>query len=231
MAQWSTFRLEDKHALLTYSLVELGVERSDQIYACAIAVGQNIMRGLYGQQWRATTVTFPFRRPSNTEPYRAFFGAPPRFNEVEAGLVFPARQLGTPLSGADPFLNALMLQRITAASHAAKGDLVEQLRRLLRAQVTTSGTSLREAASALGVAQRTLNRQLTQQHQTNFRKVRDDLWYELARKRLAQSLAPIGEIGSMLGYSDPAAFTRAFKRWSGITPIQWRRRRLKSRSR
>ncbi|MEO8677083.1 MAG: helix-turn-helix domain-containing protein [Casimicrobiaceae bacterium] len=71
---------------------------------------------------------------------------------------------------------------------------------------------------------RTLARRLKASGQS-FRDVRDQLSFEVARSLLGDSAAPIADIAGRLGYSETAAFTRAFRRWSGKSPTIWRSQR------
>jgi AraC-like DNA-binding protein len=59
---------------------------------------------------------------------------------------------------------------------------------------------------------------------TNFRALVDECRYEIARQMLEGTDAGVGRIADMLDYADTSAFARAFRRWSGTTPAQWRKR-------
>ena len=68
---------------------------------------------------------------------------------------------------------------------------------------------------------RTLRRRLAEHGLTPARLV-ERLRRELAERYLAEGAFPLGRIAYLLGYGDPAAFTRAFRRWTGTTPTEWR---------
>ena len=77
--------------------------------------------------------------------------------------------------------------------------------------------------------ERTLNRRLHASG-TTFMQQRDEVLYAMSRQLLDATSMPLTEIGLVLGYADAAAFTRAFVRWSGQAPGQWRRQRAGSRA-
>jgi AraC-like DNA-binding protein len=68
---------------------------------------------------------------------------------------------------------------------------------------------------------RTLRRRLTE-HDLTLARLVEQLRRELAERYLAEGTFPLGRITYLLGYGDPATFTRAFRRWTGTTPTRWR---------
>jgi len=215
-------RVEGGYVTLSYAIVEAGVGHVDAIYGIAMMVGQNIMRGLCGPDWRPSAVTLAFGRPADVEPYRVAFGVAPRFDEVESALIFPERTLRQPLASADVMLHKLMEQRVRELEFRAVADVVEQVRRLLRVMLTSgAGCSLAEVALRIGTHERSLKRRLGAAG-TSFRELREDVRFEAACQLLANTAVPVGEIGTIVGYADPSAFTHAFQRWAGLPPAQWR---------
>jgi AraC-like DNA-binding protein len=88
--------------------------------------------------------------------------------------------------------------------------------------MVTRAYSVAEAGRQLGLHERTLNRQL-RANGTTFRRELDTVRYATARELLASSSMALDNIAAALDYADASAFSRAFKRWSGSTPAQWRR--------
>jgi AraC-like DNA-binding protein len=72
------------------------------------------------------------------------------------------------------------------------------------------------------LSRRTLARRLNEQG-TSYHELLDEARFLAARNLLQSSQAPIAEIAARLGYRDATAFTRAFHRWAGTSPVQWRR--------
>jgi AraC-like DNA-binding protein len=107
------------------------------------------------------------------------------------------------------------------ADHA--DDVVGRIRRLLRATVTTRRSSIDDAATTLRISTRTLKRRLAAAG-TTFQQLRDEVQFELACQLLRDTTIPTGQIASIVGYSESSAFNRAFRRWAGVPPAEWRQR-------
>ena len=90
-------------------------------------------------------------------------------------------------------------------------DLVDELRRMLGEELS------RRRALATDVA-----RLKAEAAETSFRAVADGVRFEIARQLIADTDIPLAQISAMLDFSEPAAFTRAFHRWSGETPSDYR---------
>jgi AraC-like DNA-binding protein len=59
---------------------------------------------------------------------------------------------------------------------------------------------------------------------TSFREIGEELLRQRAQELLRERRVPIGEVSYLLGYAEPSNFHRAFRRWTGLTPTEWRRR-------
>ena len=90
-------------------------------------------------------------------------------------------------------------------------DLVDELRRMLGEELS------RRRASATDVA-----RLKAEAAGTGFRAVADGVRFEIARQLIADTDISLAQISTMLDFSEPAAFTRAFHCWSGETPSDYR---------
>ena len=209
------------HAILGYTLLDAEVESLDQIMACAIAIGTNILRSLCGPRWRPDEVLFAFSRPKRLSPYKRFFEVPTRFDAECTGIVFQSRFLSAPVPSADLLLHKLMEERVHELKRTSEDDVVTTIRRLLRTMVTEPNCSVSAAAERIGVQRRTLNRKLAAAG-TTFHQQREEARRERACQLLENTGTAAADIAEILGYADSACFTRAFQRWTGSTPTQWR---------
>ncbi len=218
-----TLHISGSSTQLGYAIHMPGVEAPEQIYELSISVGCNIMRGLCGNSWNPAEVLFSTRQPENLAPYRRFFRAPIRFSENCCALVFPTRWLDHSIPSADALLHQ-HLEREAAELHNLRNtDIVGSLRRLLRKHLATGQCMAADIARQLHMHERTLNRRL-QAEGTSFRHELDAIRAEMARYYLVETTMPITRVAAALSYADASAFNRAFKRWTGITPAQWRKR-------
>jgi len=101
-----------------------------------------------------------------------------------------------------------------------------RLRGIIRSRLLGGACGCEDVARALAVSRRTLHRRLAA-HGTSFERELDEVRYDIARQMLENSSAPMLEITASLSYASSSAFTRAFRRWSGRTPTDWRLRRLR----
>jgi len=99
-------------------------------------------------------------------------------------------------------------------------DFPTQLRWLLKGHLGEE-LNLHDLADLLYISERSLQRRLTESG-TSFRQLQEESRFDLARQLLHQSQDSVTEIGFELGYTNPANFTRAFQRWAGVSPRQYR---------
>ncbi len=103
----------------------------------------------------------------------------------------------------------------------SSGSFADSLKVLMRSLINQKVFNIDQTAEILNVSQRTLQRRLMKEN-TSYIQIRNQINYEMAVQKLAHSNYSIQEIASELGYSSPGHFTRAFKRWTGKTPNQFR---------
>lgn len=84
-----------------------------------------------------------------------------------------------------------------------------------------------QLAGKLGISEQTLRRKLSAEG-TNYQRIKDEIRYALANRMLAKRSVKIADISKRLGFSEPRAFTRAYKQWSGQTPQSFRHQRHKT---
>jgi AraC-like DNA-binding protein len=163
----------------------------------------------------------PFRRPTDIEPYRRHFQVPLQFDAEQAALVFPAEVLRCPVQGADPAAYKAVAERVAALEEQGIGDIVALVRRVLRNLLLNGRGAIDEVSAIFEVHKRTLNRRLRERG-ISFQELVEETRYHIAREMLRETDLAIVEIAAVLDYADAAAFTRAFRRWSGTTPSAWR---------
>lgn len=163
--------------------------------------------------------------PADLAPYRAFFGTLPRFGEPRTRMVFPADWLDLPLQRQDPVLADLMAAQVEALLNSlpVEADIAQKVRRLLAHGLGNEPASLEAVATALALSPRTLHRRL-EAAGTSFRALFEDTRLHLARDYLADPRLTLSDVAALLGFSEQSAFTRAFRRWTGMGPKAWRLR-------
>ena len=155
--------------------------------------------------------------------YQAAFQCPVEFDQAFSGLLLANAQLDAPLPQADAQLASVHRQyasaRLAALSEGASfGDA---LRTWLGGHGAGAVPTRAQAAQAFGLSPRTLARRL-QQEQLHFSAVLDAARRDLACAAVADSARSFADIAQSLGYAEASVFHRAFQRWTGHTPGQWR---------
>lgn len=182
-------------------------------------------RDVCGQHLALAQVDFVNPPPDDLRPYLAYFGCPVRFAQPMTRLVIPVSSLAAPLRQPDPTLLKLMEQQVDAAMAQLPqaGDLAEMTRRVV-AHLAPQGTpELEQVANELRLSPRVFYRRLAEQG-LNFRTLREAALRQVAEMHLRDPRLTLAEVGALVGYSEQSAFSRAFKRWSGLPPLQWRQR-------
>lgn len=159
-----------------------------------------------------------------TEYERTFPGAELRFDTPWSGFVVARSYLKLPMKSADPKLYELILKHAEAmlAELPRAENLTEKVRDLLARELSGGTPSLRHVARRLGMSERTLTRHLEEEG-TQFKVLLADLRRRLALRYVGRSQLPMSEVALLLGFSQAAAFHRAFRRWTGQTPLEYRK--------
>jgi AraC-like DNA-binding protein len=165
-------------------------------------------------------VNFAHARGRAADRYAAFFGANVAFSAPHTELVIAKRALRAPLKTQDPALLAILLPTADAALDRGPCAPLTAgvVRRRIQESLRSDEAELESIARALGLTGRSLQRRLKDEG-TSFQRVRDEARKALADRYLDQGHS-MSEIAFLLGFSEPSAFFRAFKRWTGTTPTQ-----------
>lgn len=208
-------------AVFEYLIYQYRAQGNEQVGDGAVAVAFNIVSELCGKDWAPVEVRFAHRKPEDVKPYSQYFDTPLRFDAEQYAVVFPAAWLDHRLPDTSPELLHLLQQEIDKLEISLEDDFQEQVRSLLRTTLVTGHASASQIAELFSMHRRTLNRRLNASG-TSFRKLSDEVSFEIARQLLEDSSIEIIQIASILGYSNASAFTRSFRRWCGTTPASWR---------
>jgi AraC-like DNA-binding protein len=118
-------------------------------------------------------------------------------------------------------LHQILLERLTETAPNGGDDLVAQLRNLLPELVKQRHASPAHVAKLLGIGERTLGRRLGAAG-TSYVRLREEAHHAVATHLLEGTRMPAQDIADQLGYAAPTSFSRAFRRWTGMGPAQWR---------
>jgi AraC-like DNA-binding protein len=217
----ATLSVNKGQAKLGYAIYVPVQHRLRHIYSISISVICNLMRSMCGRNWTPTEVLSSNTQPKDIRPYKDFFGAPLDFQASEDALLFPEHWLHQPLPDADKQKHDMIVNELNRIEINIGNNLLEEMRSVIRPLVISNSCQLENVARMLSMHPRTLNRRL-KEHGTSYRELVGTIRYEIAQQLLTDKDLPIINISNTLGYADASEFTRAFRRWSEVTPSEWR---------
>ncbi|MGE5452756.1 MAG: AraC family transcriptional regulator [Acidobacteriota bacterium] len=180
-------------------------------------------RWLTPQGLQPRLVRFSHARMGPLATYREVFASPIAFDQAYSGLLVDNAILDLPLPQANAQLARVHEQH--AAWHLSALSSGEPIDQLVKAWITSHlGPPLPtrpEVARALGLTERTLARRL-QAQATSFAQLLDEVRRALAIEQVGQTQKSFQDIAHLLGFAGLSPFYRAFDRWAGMTPGQWR---------
>jgi len=213
----------DDRAILSYSKQHGVLEEPAILEDTRWAVVLDGCRRIYGADLNPLEVSFWHGEPkSGLEEFLAYFRCPLRFDEPVARMIFPVDVLDRPLPAANREL-ALTLDH-SLSSYLAKlqhNDIVSRTKTAISNNLPSGNATIQAVAATLHMSPRNLQRKLSAED-TTYRKLVDTVRQEMAESYLTQENFTIAEIGYLTGFSSQAAFARAFKRWTGLTPQDFR---------
>jgi AraC-like DNA-binding protein len=182
-------------------------------------------RAMTGTDFLPLEVCFSYDPPSDLSHHQRVFRAPLRFGVARTACYFSSALLHLPVRSGDAALKASLAQKAEQQFARAAGapDLPRRAREAITLELGNGDASCGRVAARLGVHPKALVRRLGAQGMS-YRDLVEQVRYELAEQQLRRPEARICDVALLLGYSDKSAFNRAFKRWSGCSPLEYRKR-------
>ena len=179
--------------------------------------------GLAPDLAQVTHMELSYPEPPHVACYSEHLPIPVRFDQPRDALCFPARFLDIPLDGGFPDLHGQAEKRVDErlAQYSA-GNSAAALEQAFVREPRLLGCGLERMADHLGLHPRTLQRRLRAENAV-FAEIQDQVRQRRALTDLANPSLDMETISERLGFSDRRSFTRAFKRWQGMTPGQYRK--------
>lgn len=169
------------------------------------------------------SITFPCDEPEGTNDYRDFFGVPVTFNASAAYLTFDRKYLQKKINRSEQALKTFLkaAPAVFLNGYRHEDGLKGQITALLSTNETAAWLGIGDIASRLGLSISTLHRRLKEEGQS-FGEIKEERRRNLAVSLLKKTDLVVTDIAHRVGYSEPSAFFRAFKKWYGKTPSEIR---------
>lgn len=222
---FTRFHVQDKgdetHVTLDDSSIPEDVRAFVVERDCAALV--TVQRDLFSSRPGLQSVYFTRRTPQCTQVYEAFYGVKPVFGAMANKAIMSRDALMEPLSQGNALAFKAAQEQCTALldrQQSGVGLAAKVRDHLVKNGINISGMDA--LARELCMTPRTLRRRLLDDG-TTFLKVRDEVRLTLAQELLLNLALSVEQIAERLGYSDSTCFINAFKRWSGQTPLSYRK--------
>ncbi|WP_226703214.1 AraC family transcriptional regulator [Microbulbifer elongatus] len=213
--------VHNKLAILEYMPVLREGIPSRQAIEHGAAVGRQLLKMLLGNNWNPTDLYLQTAAGAPARSYQRLINAAPNFNSDRNAWTFDAALLDSPLSDADPALHALMQAHIDKLDELAPKELPAFVSQLLRTMLPNGQISLNYVADYMMLGTRSLQRMLMEEG-TSFQAILNETRQAEATRYLKESDISLTQLAGLLGYVDLATFSKAFRRWFGVSPRQWR---------
>lgn len=216
--------VEKDRAYLRFLPNELLIHTSRQHSEYAMAVALNTLRLMVGSEWAPQEVHFTHQLEVATPEHFRVFCAPIMFGCPANAFVVESDFLKREVPAADPRLYRILKRYLGRMLNEMprEDDLLAAVRRMIGEAIRDAEPKLSLAAKKLGMSPRRLQRRL-QEYGLDFKRLVDDTRQRLALQYIKEEKDTLTQIAFMLGYSDVSAFNRAFKRWTGTAPLEYRR--------
>ncbi len=193
--------------------IDMGMAMS--IHICRLNLGENL---------KPLAVSFMHDEPACAGEYLALFRAPVKFSAERDSITFSLKDVDRYLMGTNPQLARLNDQvMIEYLAKLDKDDIVNRVAAVIVDMLPSGGVADEKVAEALSMSVRSLQRRLKEVG-TTFRTILDTTRRDLASTYVRDPDIELAEVAFLLGFSDQSAFSRAFKRWTGIPPIEARKK-------
>lgn len=217
------FDVAGAEARITYTYLDPSISEFRQDSEMTLAAVAGLGRLVTGSDWSPLSVDFAHAPPADASEHARIFRAPVRFNADSCQLILDAATLALPIVKADPGLAAVLDRHAEEllAKHPRPDSVIDRARILIGAELRGGDPSLERIAQRLGLSPRTLQRRLREQGSSH-NELLDQMRKDLALKYLREPQMALCEVAYLLGFSESSALHRAFKRWTGMTPSEFR---------
>jgi AraC-like DNA-binding protein len=194
-----------------------GVDHSRHWIEFAMAIMVLRLRQSVGGNFQLERVCFAHAAPADTAAQEKFFGTELCYDAPRDELTFSAQWLDAPLRDGSASIARALDRSLRALPSFHADGFLERVNQVLNQLLDEREVRLEIAAERLQIARRTLQRELSRRG-TSHQALLDELRRARAHRLLDEGRLTVAEIARRLAFSDPSAFFRSFRRWTGTSP-------------
>ncbi|WP_417702251.1 AraC family transcriptional regulator [Pseudomonas sp.] len=210
--------------LVAHSWQPLLAQQQRQLSEETLAGWVSFGRWISGLDIAPSEVRFQHPAPADTSEHARVFRCPVLFEQPDNALIFPRRLLAAPLNQADAQVRGMLdayADRLLAELNQGN-SVLDRARLELARQLPEQGPDLEAIAATLALSPRTLQRRL-REGGLSFSQLVDETRQQLVLHYLRDPALELAEIAFLVGFSESGSLARAFRRWTGTSPGEYRR--------
>ena len=234
--EYQFYRCGSEYHFILEPVADVPVESIDAL----VGMYLQLCRSLIGREFSPLSIELQRPRPAVIDDFQRLWRAPLQFGAEQNRLVFDRDSIERLLDSGNPELarlsDAISTQYL---ARIERHNTEARVREVVTQRLQTSEPTQEEVAELLNMSARTLQRKLGDSG-TTFKKILDETRHALALAYMSTPQNSVNEITHLLGFSCSSSFNRAFRRWTGLSPTEWRagstsrtlpsRRRMQSQS-
>jgi AraC-like DNA-binding protein len=210
------------HIVLNREANRKGMELSTEASLSATVV---VLKAMSEKNISPIQVSFKHEKPKNLTSHIEAFNCPMLFDQPQYSISYKTEDLNLRTAKADASINRYLLQQVDEKTKGIKipgNKFVRDVEALIKDALPTGIPSIHYISDLTAMSNRTLTRRLSEAGVT-YRDLVKKTQEKIAKEMLGKNTERIGEIAFLTGFSDQSAFNRAFKKWTDLTPSEFRK--------
>lgn len=218
--------LGKRYALVRYRVAHSDLAQCRQDNEYSLAFMWRLIQLFTGNNCPLVQVDFEHAQPADVGQHRRLFRAPVLFNQPNNNIYLPLSAMAMTSAALDSHLYPILEAQVneSVARRAQASSFSDQVVQILSDDLLREGARAHKVAARMSVSTATLHRRLRAES-TSFKTLMDSHCKMLAQRMMSQDTITVAAIARRLGYAESACLTRAFRRWFGMTPRQYRQSR------
>lgn len=223
MALHTQFERYENDGALVVNQVRPCLNKQNYLTEYQLVLWHRLACWLTGKRIPIKKAEFAYHKPAHSDEYKLFFYGDHVFNQPQTRLHFFQRDLDLPIVRSREELPELMKEApyVFLVKPNNTASINAQIRRILENNLEPDMPDFESVASQLNTSTQTLRRRLKDEH-SSFQAIKDQVRRDMAIYYLSDNKLSINDIALKVGFTEPSTFHRAFKKWTGLTPGDYR---------